>query len=261
MVEAVNEHTNPSGARERIMEIIYSDRRLIEKIVSMVHGMGAHGRWLDMPSGGGALSRRLSASGRGLVEADRDPAGDLGGRRIVRLDMNTFLPFSSRSFDGVACIEGIEHVENSFSLLREIRRILKPGGTLILSTPNVLKLGSRLHFFLTGFPHYLIRPNPEAEDEQDPFPHIHMLPYHELRYALHTQGMRIRAIATNRVRFNDALLLPLWPVAAFFTWRRLRRERRPDQHRRNREVLRDILSWKMLFGNILIMVIERTDAE
>jgi len=116
-----------------------------------------------------------------------------------------------------------------------------------------------MHFLLTGFPHYLIRPNREAQDERDPFPHIHMLPYHELRYALHTQGMRIRTIATNRLRFNDVLMLPLWPFAAFFTWRRLRREQRPDQLRRNRDVLRDVLSWKMLFGNILIMVIERVD--
>ena len=242
------------------MEVIYSDKKLIEKVCDLVRGIGVKGRWLDMPSGGGVLARHLSDLDLYVVEGELNPAGDLSERKIVRLDMNaSALPFGEASFDGIACIEGIEHVENFFALIRELRRVLKPGGRLVLSTPNMNKLGSRWHSFWTGFPHYLIRPNPEAVEEREPFPHINMLPFHELRYALHTQGMRIVAVETNRYRFNDLLFLPLWPFVALSTWRRLRKEKHPDQWQRNREILRQLLSWEMLFGNIMILIVERTD--
>jgi len=86
------------------VEVIYSDKGLIDKIVALADSTGARGRWLDMPSGGGVLARRLATSDREVIEVDREPAGDLPGRRILRLDMNKNLPFASRSFDGVACI-------------------------------------------------------------------------------------------------------------------------------------------------------------
>ncbi|RME40373.1 MAG: class I SAM-dependent methyltransferase [Deltaproteobacteria bacterium] len=241
-------------------EIVYSDKKLIETLHGLVQDLSVKGRWLDMPSGGGALARRLKKLSLKVIEGELHPAGDLSDRIIVRLDMNApALPFADQSFDGIACVEGIEHIENFFALIRELRRILKPSGVLFLTTPNMNKLGSRWHTFWTGFPHYLIRPNPESPEERDPFPHIHMLPFHELRYALYTQGMRIRAIHTNRIRFNDALFFPFWPLVALSTWRRLRKERKPNQRLRNREIFHQCLSWKVLFGNILILVLERDD--
>lgn len=46
------------------------------------------------------------------------------------------LPFSSSSFDTVLSIDVIEHVEHPVDLLREISRVLRPHGRLILQTPN-----------------------------------------------------------------------------------------------------------------------------
>lgn len=46
------------------------------------------------------------------------------------------LPFASDTFDLVICIEVIEHIADQARVLREIYRVLKPGGTLYLTTPN-----------------------------------------------------------------------------------------------------------------------------
>lgn len=46
------------------------------------------------------------------------------------------LPFKSGTFDGVVCSEVIEHIRKDDSLFKEIARVLKPGSTLILGTPD-----------------------------------------------------------------------------------------------------------------------------
>jgi methionine biosynthesis protein MetW len=47
------------------------------------------------------------------------------------------LPFSDDSFDLVVCVEVFEHLFGPHQAAREIRRVLRPGGRLVASTPNV----------------------------------------------------------------------------------------------------------------------------
>jgi 2-polyprenyl-3-methyl-5-hydroxy-6-metoxy-1,4-benzoquinol methylase len=55
--------------------------------------------------------------------------------RSINLDTQTF-PFSSDEFDVVLFLHVIEHLKKPLLALKEIRRVLKPGGTLIIATPN-----------------------------------------------------------------------------------------------------------------------------
>jgi 2-polyprenyl-3-methyl-5-hydroxy-6-metoxy-1,4-benzoquinol methylase len=66
-----------------------------------------------------------------IREAKKNGKGD-----FAVCDAMQGLPFSEAQFNYVFCLEVIEHVENPTLLLREIRRILKDEGVLILSTPN-----------------------------------------------------------------------------------------------------------------------------
>jgi len=59
------------------------------------------------------------------------------------LDVDPF-PFADQTFDLVLFTEVIEHLHNPLHALSEIRRVLKRGGWLILSTPNLLRVSNRL---------------------------------------------------------------------------------------------------------------------
>jgi SAM-dependent methyltransferase len=53
----------------------------------------------------------------------------------------TAIPVPDQSFDAILCTEVLEHIPNPFPALREMARILRPGGRIILTAP----LGSLLH--------------------------------------------------------------------------------------------------------------------
>ena len=62
------------------------------------------------------------------------------------------LPYADASCDAVVSIEVIEHVEDQFAFLRELARIARPGAPVVVTTPNVLSLTSRVRTLLCGFP-------------------------------------------------------------------------------------------------------------
>lgn len=69
--------------------------------------------------------------GKGLINAKKK------GLIPVKLDAEHDLPFYDDSFDAFLCLDMIEHVKNWKKLIKEIYRVTKPDGLLILSTPNV----------------------------------------------------------------------------------------------------------------------------
>jgi glycosyltransferase involved in cell wall biosynthesis/SAM-dependent methyltransferase len=79
-------------------------------------------------------------------------------------------PYADESFDTVLCCELIEHLfEDPMHMMSEINRILKPGGHLVLTTPNIGSLRSvsaiLLGYHPAFFPAY-IRPRKEGEEAE-----------------------------------------------------------------------------------------------
>ncbi len=79
-------------------------------------------------------------------------------------------PYANASFDTVLCCELIEHLfEDPMHMMSEINRILKPGGHLVLTTPNIGSLRSvsaiLLGYHPAFFPAY-IRPRVEGEEAE-----------------------------------------------------------------------------------------------
>jgi len=60
------------------------------------------------------------------------------GLRALRRDVSSeVLPFEDSSFDVVYCSEVIEHLYNPDNAIEEFKRVLKPRGKILLSTPNL----------------------------------------------------------------------------------------------------------------------------
>lgn len=207
---------------------------------------------LDIPCGEGAFLERLPALRMEGQGADIVNRLTVPGARFVPADMNAPLPFADAAFDAVVCIDGIEHLERPFDFVRECRRIIRVGGVLIVSTPNISALRSRWRWLLTGF--HNKGKVPLNERAPNPWHHVNLLSFPELRYLLHRHGFRITALATNRVKPISWLYLPLWPVAAVVTAGALRRwEKDPEQQRRNVEIRRQLLTPAIAFGETMIV--------
>jgi SAM-dependent methyltransferase len=168
-----------------------------------------HKRVLDVPCGTGALTQMLLERGVEVVSADLNPeAFAIPGRTCRRADLNARLPFDDGQFDAIACIEGIEHIENPHLLAREANRILRVGGMVYVSTPNVLSIRSRLSYLLRGYPdqfHYMIDIDPPTGAERT-MAHINPVGFLELRYTLSQWGFRVDVVETNRLVKKRSLL-------------------------------------------------------
>lgn len=100
------------------------------------------------------------------------------------------IPFPDEYFDVVVFSEIVEHlpVLSIRSILKELRRILKPGGQLAISTPNQASLSNRLRF-LKG--HSLFSLPVEVSYASGTFGHIRLYTLKELREILVSNGFSI----------------------------------------------------------------------
>jgi SAM-dependent methyltransferase len=92
---------------------------------------------LDLGSGEGAFAKRLSDAGYDVTACDIEPRS---GRPFpyVSVDLNSEFSkaFRGRTYDAISFVEVIEHLENPRLCLREIAKLIKRNGVVLVSTPN-----------------------------------------------------------------------------------------------------------------------------
>jgi 2-polyprenyl-3-methyl-5-hydroxy-6-metoxy-1,4-benzoquinol methylase len=220
-------------------------------------GLRVGARLLDAPCGGeAALTRALIEAGFDAQGADLDtqPEEHLG-KAFTKVNLDEPLPWSGGTFDGVFSTEGIEHLENHFSFLREVCRILKPGGLLVLTTPNITALRSRVRFFGSGF--FGRDGRPLNETSRHPLHHIGLATFPELRYELHMSGFQLIEVRHTHIKpisyFYAIYASWMW----LYTRAAFRKEKDPAQRTRNKEILATLLSPSLLFGECLMLIAKK----
>ena len=109
---------------------------------------------LDIAAGHGAFTRRLLDAGYRVQANDLDSNGwAVPEVALWTLDLNKPVPpgYASRQFDAVVAIEVIEHLENPLKFLRDCCSFCRPGGIILLTTPNVVDIRSLGNFLLCGY--------------------------------------------------------------------------------------------------------------
>ncbi len=210
------------GAHERVEEILRSSAR---------------GRLLDVPTGHGALAVRLKQIGFDVVGCDLYPQiFDAEGIEITAGDLDAALPYDDQSFEYVVCIEGLEHIENPSNAIREFSRLLKPGGTLVVSVPNILNIEERLKWLFTGYTSHFKPLSNEARlaiardygGIEEVALHVNPIGYSEVRFLLERSGFELQAVHLDQKKKNSWMFFPivfLIRLAARFSSTAKRRER------------------------------------
>ena len=214
------------------------------------------GALLDVPAGEGALAARLIDAGFDVRCCDLYPEiFRLPGVEIDQGNLDAELPFGNQSFAYVTCLEGLEHIENPQQAMREFARVLKPGGHLIVSVPNILNIEERLKWLLHGYTSHFKpisraaaeRLRVEYDDRVEIAAHVNPISYSELRYILEKHGFEMVGTHRDKAKANAWLYSPIVAIIkliAKLTPKQKRSERWTDEL-----VSREVL----LGGNTLIV--------
>lgn len=233
-------------------ELTVIQREVLNRIPALK--LPASARVLDAPCGGSAaLTLALLEKGFNAIGADVDPDAQARlGKAFAKVDLNATLPWPSQNFDAIFSTEGIEHLESHYSFLREMHRILKPDGILVITTPNITALRSRVRFFGSGF--FGRDSRPLNESSRHPLHHIGLATFPELRYELHTSGFRFMEVRHTHIKPISYLYAIYAPWIWLYTRIAFRKEKDAAQRERNREILATLCSPSLLFGECLMLI-------
>lgn len=206
---------------------------------------------LDIGAGEGALSKRLLDAGYG-VEACELYTEQFKLKEVTchEVDLNKPWPFPDSSAEGIIAVELVEHIEDHLTLFSEAARVLKPGGRLLFTTPNILSLKSRISFLFTGY-FYSFGPL-SKHGFSDNRPHVSPFTIDRYRYVLKGLGLDLVGLETDKMQGSSKAWF--WMVPFIRLLSRLKWGSGDDIRMQN--------SSKSLFGRKLVAIFEKPkDAE
>ncbi|MEY9857102.1 2-polyprenyl-3-methyl-5-hydroxy-6-metoxy-1,4-benzoquinol methylase [Catenulispora sp. GAS73] len=199
--------------------------RQIGMLTGIVRAAGRPLRILDVGCGDGAATAQAARACPGHEVIGMDWSGEAVkraasfGLTVVQGSVDSpGLPIADASVDVVVFSEIIEHLVDTDAALGELRRVLRPGGTLLLSTPNLaawfnrglLALGVQPLFSEVSLRAIHGRPGREVVG------HLHLFTRRALVSLLAANGFRVERVAGARYHDVPGILRPL---DRLFRWR------------------------------------------
>lgn len=173
-----------------------------ERVLEMLKAENGR-KVLDAGAGEGPLTQKLIEMGFEVEACDLNPERFVLKNIVCRkVDLSKKLPYDNECFDIVLLVEVIEHLYDPEHIVSELGRILKRNGKLIVTTPNVLSLQSRLHFLIFGehllfeYGEQIWKEPKNLYDKLDV--HITPISFPQLMYMLRKNSMKLEAVAISR---------------------------------------------------------------
>ncbi len=205
---------------------------------------------LDISAGDGLSTRMLEERRWRVFPTEYHPRR----KGWTAVNLNDDLPFRSNTFELVMMLEVVEHLADIPHILREIARVMKPGGVAILSTPNRLNVTSRLHYLLSGFYKGRRAPLPyhyRVEDGRN----WHVMGLNDFHWMAHGFGLHLDALGRSKRKLKTRILAALMylPIAAFSHLLYVRAVADPEQQKINRDLFRLMTSADCLINENIVM--------
>jgi SAM-dependent methyltransferase len=158
------------------------------------------------------------------------------------VDLNRPLAYPDASFDVVYSTEVIEHVEGHRNFILEAARVLKPGGWLVLTTPNLHRILSRFNFALSGIhlTKQALIPWTYGPQRMEEF-HHRCVDFPLLHWLLWKGGLRIQDLRITEAHTVSKLALILRPLLRGRTRKHVMRHVTAEAE--DREARQDLLRW------------------
>lgn len=245
----------------RLLTKILGFQHRYDKVVEIMSRFPNKGKLLDAGAKHGKITKKLRESGFDVVAADINPSEfPTQDIPLIITNFNDSLPFKEATFEFVLCSNVIEYLEDPYCFIRECYRILKTKGKLLIETPNILNLQSRLANLLVGFYRFNGRPYDEVSGDLEGEHRMNLQNYYQLRFNLHRQGFRIIEVTTHEFSNRAMAFFLIYPIIYMATCRAFRREKRFLQRERNREIFKQVLSADLTFGKQLFILAEKDPA-
>ncbi|MDF1575359.1 MAG: class I SAM-dependent methyltransferase [Bacteroidales bacterium] len=199
-------------------------------------------RILDVGAGEGALTQKLHDMGYRMQACDFSPESfKFNPVQCDEVDITLPFPYEDHSFDRVIAVEVTEHILDHENFFREVYRILKPGGKLYVSTPNILSMKSRLRFLFQGFPYGF---KPLDMNLHDGMQHVASLSLDQYNYLALKNGFREAEYAIDRKQNTSRWLRIIFSPLMFLS--RILKGYSPVHNRK-----------ELLLGRLLFMVFRK----
>jgi SAM-dependent methyltransferase len=210
------------------------------------HGARIKGKTvIDIPAGNGVTSRIIRDLKGVPLAYDLFPEYFTeDGITCQRANLLEGIPLKDSAADLVISQEGIEHFTDQFKAFKEFNRVLKPNGSLIMTTPNYSNLEAKLSYFLAESERFnsMMAPNEidsvwmsdQKITKEIYFGHVFLLGIQRLRILAKLAGFRIEHIQFTRVKGFSLFMLPFAYPFIFLSnciayWKNLRKDKKCDK--------------------------------
>lgn len=173
---------------------------------------------LDIPAGSGFTANILHEHGAEVLALDLFPEFfEIDEIECKKANLSEKLPIPNNSLDMIICQEGIEHLPDQLFALKEFNRVLKDDGLLLITTPNISHLRSKVSYLLSESDFYKRMPPNEldalwySDEGREFYGHIFLINIQKLRVLSAVAGFKITKLYKVKLSMGSLFLSFLYP--------------------------------------------------